>query len=299
MVSELARGDWEDLRAQGLNPTLEDFDRLNQLALRLKDGAETTCANFPRVGWAGDVPFFEPTMQAFAWYHGFAVRAAANTETENTLWAFALAHAREPHFFDSLVTPDAIDKAASAWVAKLPVTREEVMRACRYAVTGFDDAEPAKTVSEKVGTGNGNPRHRADLADAATNLANLESRLVAACVKLHANPDDLMTETPSRLDRLCEAAAVELGKHVGEDEARLRAEYGLALREIVLRLKKEVCDCAADNGGSDRGGAIDKEVAPSPLRHGVAGSDNGAKGQAGDKVVVVEHDGHSIPQGDG
>ena len=62
MVCELARGDWEDLRAQGLNPTLEDFDRLNQLALPLKDGAETTAANFPRVGWAGDVPFFEPTV---------------------------------------------------------------------------------------------------------------------------------------------------------------------------------------------------------------------------------------------
>jgi len=292
MVSKLAKDDWEDLRAQGLNPTLEDFDRLNQLALRLKDGAETTCANFPRVGWAGDVPFFEPTIQAFAWYHNFAVRAAANTETENTLWAFALAHAREPHFFDSLTSAEAIDKAATAWAATLPVTREEVFRACRYAVTGFDDAEPAKATP-------GNPRRRADKTEAAKNLANLESRLVAACVKLHAKPDDLMTETPSRLDRLCEAAAVELGKSVGEDEARLRAEYGLALREIVLRLKKEVCDAAADNGGSDRGGAIDKEVAPSPLGHGVAGSDNGAKGQAGDKVVVVEHDDHSIPQGAG
>ena len=81
MVSKLAKGDWEDLRAQGLNPTLEDFDRLNCIALRLEDGAETTCANFPRVGWAGDIPFFEPTIQAFAWYHEFAVRAAANTET--------------------------------------------------------------------------------------------------------------------------------------------------------------------------------------------------------------------------
>ena len=48
MISELARGDWEDLKAQGLNPTLEDFDRLNQIALRLTDGAETTCANLDR-----------------------------------------------------------------------------------------------------------------------------------------------------------------------------------------------------------------------------------------------------------
>ena len=58
MVSELARGDFEDLQAEGLKPTLEDFDRLNQLALRLTDGSETTAANFPRIGWAGDVPFF-------------------------------------------------------------------------------------------------------------------------------------------------------------------------------------------------------------------------------------------------
>ena len=232
MVSELARGDWEDLRAQGLNPTLEDFDRLNQLALRLKDGAETTCANFPRVGWAGDVPFFEPTFQAFAWYHGFAVRAAANTETENSLWAFALAHAREPHFFDSLVTPEAIDKAASAWAAKLPVTREEVMRACRYAVTGFDDAEPAKVTT-------GNPRHRADTTEAAKNLERLEEQMAKVCAELHVMPADIQTETQSRLERLCESAAVELGRTMKNDEAKLRAEYGLTLREIVLRLKKE------------------------------------------------------------
>lgn len=237
MVSELAKGDWEDLRAQGLNATLEDFDRLNCIALRLEDGAETTCANFPRVGWAGDVPFFEPTVQAFAWYHGFAVRAAANVETETTLWAFALAHAREPHFFDELRTPEAIDKAASAWAATLPVTRDEVLRACRYAAVGFDDAEPARPVSADSSTGN--PIHRADKSAAARNLANLEERLAKACAKLHATPADLQTETPSRLDRICEAAAVELGKEMKPDESQLRADYGLTLREIVLRLRAE------------------------------------------------------------
>ena len=229
MISELARGDWEDLRAQGLDPTLEDFDRLNCIALRLKDGDETTCANFPRVGWAGDVPFFEPTVQAFAWYHGFAVRAAANVETETTLWAFALAHAREPHFFDELRTPDAIDKAASEWAASLPVTRDEVVRACRYAVHGFDDAAPSS----------GNPAHRADTSVAARNLANLEARLAKACAKLHATPAELGTETPSRLDRICEAAAVELGREMKPDESQLRADYDLTLREIVLRLRAE------------------------------------------------------------
>ena len=256
MVSELAKGDWEDLRARGLNPTLEDFDRLNCIALRLKDGDETTCANFPRVGWAGDVPFFEPTVQVFAWYHGFAVRAAANVETENTLWAFALAHAREPHFFDALTTPEAIDKAASEWAASLPVTLEEVVRACRYAAIGFDDAEAASPVQGDSSPGN--PVHSSDTSAAARNLANLEDRLAKACAALHATPTDLQCETPSRLDRLCEAAAVELGKTKKPDESKLRADYDLTYREIYLRLKKERDAVTQRDGQQAREGKADQ-----------------------------------------
>lgn len=47
MVADLARDDWNDLRTEGLNPTLDDFDRLNQLAVRLEDGAETTLPTSP------------------------------------------------------------------------------------------------------------------------------------------------------------------------------------------------------------------------------------------------------------
>ena len=68
--------------------------------------------------------------------------------------------------------------------------------------------------------------------------------MAKACAELHARPADLMCETPSRLDRICEAAAVELGKTMKKDEAKLRADYDLTLREIVRRLKaeKEVTD---------------------------------------------------------
>lgn len=232
MVSELARGDFEDLQAEGLKPTLEDFDRLNQLALKLTDGAETTTANFPRIGWAGDVPFYQPTMQVFAWYHTFAERAAANEETKSTLWAFALAHARIPHFFDALTTPEEIDKAASAWVEKLPVTREEVFRACKYAAIGFDDAQAAQCDADIT--------HRANKEEAAKNLAALEERLAEACTALKVAPDALMCETPSRLDLIRENAAVELGKALKKNESLLQADYDLTLREIRQRLKTEV-----------------------------------------------------------
>lgn len=232
MVSELARGDFEDLQAEGLKPTLEDFDRLNQLALKLTDGAETTAANFPRIGWAGDIPFFQPTMQAFTWYHTFAERAAANEETKSTLWAFALAHGRLPHFFDTLTTPEVIDKAVSQWVEKLPVTREEVFRACRYAAIGFEDAQAANHDADVT--------HRANKEEAARNLANLEAKLAEACTALKVAPDALQCETPSRLDLIREKAAVELGKELKKNEALLHADYDLTLREIRRRLKAEI-----------------------------------------------------------
>lgn len=235
MISELARGDYEDMKAQGLSPTLDDFDRLNQLALKLTDGAETTCANFPRVGWAGDVPFFEPTLAAFAWYHSFAVRTAANVETENTLWAFALAHARDARLFADLTTPEAIDAAVSKWAAALPVTRDEVLRACRYAVTGFDDAKPAANDAKP----SQDVARRASTSAAAENLARVEEQLRDACARLKCAPDALMGETQSRIAAICDAAAVELGRPMSRDESRLRAAYDLTHREILRRLIAE------------------------------------------------------------
>ena len=52
-------------------------------------------------------------------------------------------------------------------------------------------------------------------------------------------PEDIACETPSRLNRLCEAAAVELGREVKPDEARLRADYDRTFREIIIRLRAE------------------------------------------------------------
>lgn len=233
MIEKLARDDFEDLRAQGLNPTLEDFDRLNQLAIRLRAGSETTAANFPRIGWAGDVPFYEPTIQAFVWYHTYAARVSANVETEDILWAFALAHARDRGVFAALKDPDSIAEAAEKWMATVPATREEIRRACRYAVHGFDDAQPASLESES------DPRYRADRSAAAENLARVERQLVDACAALKCAPDALVCETQTRLSLMCEAAAIELGRPMTKDEAKLRADYDLTLREIILRLKKE------------------------------------------------------------
>jgi len=289
MISELARGDFEDLKAQGLNPTLDDFDRLNQLALRIKEGAETMCANFPRVGWAGDVPFHQPTLAAFAWYHGYAARLAGDDETANTFWWFALAHAREPKFFDALQASDEIEAAVKAWVESLPVTREEIARACRYAVAGFDDAVAAKPDEDP------NPRFRADRSAAAKNLERIEEQLVAACAALHCAPDALMGETQTRLDALCEAAAVELGRPMSKDEAKLKADYDLTLREIARRLKAEKESKernAQRDGDKDSGGDVGDDIPLIPGTQSVRRVASSAPGQKPEDVIVVAHGGN-------
>ena len=66
-----------------------------------------------------------------------------------------------------------------------------------------------------------------------------DGRLAAACAAMHVSPEALKCETTSRLDRICAAAAVELGKKLVKNEAQLRADYDLTLREIVLRLRNE------------------------------------------------------------
>lgn len=233
MISQKAREDWEDLKVAGLDPSLEDFDRLNCLALRLTDGPETTGANFPRIGWAGEIPFYQPTVQAFFWLIQYADRVNADKDTRDTFWYFAMAHARKPGFFDDLTTPEAIEEAVSLWAKSLPVTREEVARACKYAANGYDDAVAGRPDKPQ------NVRQRYDREYAADALERLACRLNKACVACGATMQELFIETPSRLDALYEAYAIEHGKELKPDEMRILIDYKRALKEIRERLTAE------------------------------------------------------------
>ena len=68
MISQLAKDDLDDLRAEGLTPSDEDVIRLHALAARISDGPETTAYNVPRFAVSGGVVFWEPTMAAHFWY---------------------------------------------------------------------------------------------------------------------------------------------------------------------------------------------------------------------------------------
>lgn len=237
MVAELAREDYEDMLAEGLRPTLDDFERLNQLAVRLEDGAETTPANHPRIGWAGDVPFYEPTAAALMWLQDYARRVPCDEETQQSFFYFALAHGRDPAVFEKLIEPNAIGKAVKAWLRKLPYTVREMERACRYAAWGLDDAQPALTKQRKEYL------RRKNTTAAADNLQKLERVLAAAAASSGMAYFDLLACTPSRLNAMVVAAQVEAGAKVSRDMAKAQVDYTATLHEIRERLTRE-----RDNG---------------------------------------------------
>lgn len=237
MVADLARDDFEDLKAEGLSPTLDDFDRLNQLALRLEDGAETTPANHPRIGWAGDAPFHEPTACALMWLQDYAGRVKCDAETRQTFFYFACAHATDPTAFTGLETPRAIEKAVKKWLRSVPCTEREMARACHYAAWGFDDAEPAMSPMKMQHL------RRTGKTAAVANLERLERILCAAAGQTGLSYLDLMAQTPSRLNALVVAAQIEAGATVSRDMAKAQVDYMTTLAEIRERLKRE-----RDNG---------------------------------------------------
>lgn len=233
MVADLARDDFEDMRAEGLRPTFDDFDRLNQLALRLEDGPETTPANHPRIGWAGDVPFHEPTACALMWLQDFADRVKCDAETRQTFFYFACAHATDPSAFAGLETPRQIEKAVKKWLRSVPCTEREMARACHYAAWGYDDAIPAPSPMKMEFL------KRTGKSAAVANMERLERIMAQAAASVGFSYLDLMAQTPSRLNALVIAAQVEAGATVSRDMAKAQVDYMSTLAEIRRRLEKE------------------------------------------------------------
>lgn len=244
MIADCAREDYQEMIERGFSPTLDDFDRLNSLALRVTDGPETTAANVGRIGWAGDVPFFAPTYAAFAWYTRYAVRLATAAQ-KDCAWFFALAHARDRGAFDGLRSPGEIVAAVDEWLSALPVADAEIRRACRYAAAGYDVAEPGMTEEKRAEYAKKTAEEKL-----AENLGKWEDRVTETAAATGIPPRELETETPSRLAKLCEDADRLRGNGgTVRDVSALRRDYDMARREIYARLRAEkAAEEAAANG---------------------------------------------------
>lgn len=234
MLSDLAKCDLEDLRAEGLKPTDEDIIRLNSLALQISNGVETTAFNLPRFAIAGGVIFWEMTMAALEWYH--TMRAIApDEETKDRLLAFASANGRKRNFFQPLYDPAAATDAVNQFYAALPATWEEVVRAVGHATLGNDFAAAEETPIAKRRGETASEKER-------KHLVSLQERLSKAAAATGFTFDDLMVQTPSRLCGYIYAAHCQAGEEMKDNHAAAHAAYLATLKVIADRLRKEKND---------------------------------------------------------
>ena len=221
MLSELAKSDLAALRQAGYCPTDEEVVKLNDLALAIERGKDTTPANHPRYAFAGSVVLHEPTVGALEWWIQFGQDSSNTNDGRLMTYFFMMANARHVGYLEKLQRPIDIRKAVKSWKSRIDATVEELWRACLYVKHSDESAA-------------GKPEIRTTLDD-QEQLDLLWKELISAAGALHLNPEDLKTCTRSTLvDSLLQAslfAHVPMKKSVAQDYIA----YRQLLKEIESR----------------------------------------------------------------
>lgn len=144
MFSELAKNDLIALRQQGFEPTDEEIIKLNDLAMEIEHGKDTSVANAPRTARAGNVVLHEPTIGAIQWWFNYGKDSAYSDSWRMTTQFFMLANARNVDYLNSLTTEKDIRKAVRQWASTIEATEGELWRALLYVKDAYsvsDDVE--------------------------------------------------------------------------------------------------------------------------------------------------------------
>lgn len=221
MFSELAKNDIRRLREQGYEPTDEDVIALNDLAVEIESGRETTAANHPRFAFAGNVVLHEPTVGALEWWWSYGNDAAWTTGGKLHTYFFMLAHSRDVALLNTLVHPKDINRAVKSWLKGVAATDGELFRALLYVKHG---------ASYACGEEDGKP------ADGDSKLDILEHLLLLCTGQTGTSVDTLKTCTETQLMHLIRFSA-KAGVSFKPSIASQYIRYQQMVREIESRGK--------------------------------------------------------------
>ena len=138
-LCEHAQAEIKELRAAGIQPTLDEIVWINDLSRAVenpKGGENRHLAGKPSK--AGTVWLWPFTIQARIWYESTLGWFDGNAELENNALAFALAHGRESGAFLHLTGYQSAKKAIEQWRAAIDCTDEELAAAV-FDVIPHDD----------------------------------------------------------------------------------------------------------------------------------------------------------------
>jgi len=234
MFAEMAKTDLAKLRAEGYEPTDADVVRLNDLAVLIQHGKDTTPANHPRFAFAGNVVLHEPTIGALEWWWRYGHDAFWLSSWKLRTHYFMLAHSRRLNILSSLQRQEDVRRAVKAWLRGVAATDDELFRALMWVKHGGGIA--AATEGDKPAE-QADPEHELDVLDALVAEASGRSGVA---------PSEVRTLTRLQSDALFRAAC-RAGELPEPSTSRLYFKYKAAVREIEARGKKADKE-EADNG---------------------------------------------------
>lgn len=229
MFSELARQDLDALRRNGFTPTDEEVIRLNDLALAIEAGRETTAANAPRTAYAGSVMFCEPTVGAVQWWFETAKDAAWSDKGRLNTYFFMLAHARDVDYLSRLTKPSQVRREVKRWMKGVDATESEMWRALLYVKNGY------RAVSDGDDAG----KAFCSTVEDESVLSRMWMNVIACAGALSVTPESLRTSTNSQLVSLLVQANLHARIPMKQSVARDYIAYRLHCKAIEDRCNKE------------------------------------------------------------
>lgn len=228
MLTKTAEIDIKALRDGGFNPTDAEIVELNDLAIRIERGKDTTPANMPRVAFAGNVVLHEPTVGALEWWNNFGLDADMLPEARLMTYFYMLANARNLDHLNKFQTPKEIRKAVKEWKKRVDATDAELWRAMMWVKYGANEVKAERDAMVKTTMDN----------EEAMNA--LWYTVIAAAGALGISPDDLRTCTHSELL----ATLVEANLYARHPMKMSVAKDYIAYRQLLRKIEER----GKDNG---------------------------------------------------
>lgn len=227
MLSKMAKSDLDALRQGGHHPTDEDIIRLNDLALKIERGKDTTPANMPRIAFAGNIILHEPTIGAMQWWNDYGQDACFSNKGRLMTHYFSLAHAKDVEYLNTLTKPSDIRKAVGEWKKKVDATEDELWRALCWVKYGNGDIDE-----------NPNKEKILSSLDDQEQMDMLWMSVIASAGAVGLTPDDLKTTTQSEMLQLMVQANLLAHNPMKQSVAR---DY-IAYRQLLKKIEEQ------DNG---------------------------------------------------
>ena len=234
MLSKIAKTDLAALRSAGYSPTDEQIVQLNDIALRIERGKETTPANMPRIAVCGNVVLHEPTMGALQWWENFGKNSSYSAEMKMLVYYWTLAFANEVEYLNKFTSHREIWKEVKKWGKKLTCTEEQLWKGLLWVKFGGDHDNP-------------NDKKVRDILEDDQTLNYIWSMVLKVSSSTGVKVEDLMSRTQTELSYMLVQSYIIAHIPIKQSVADDYIAYRMLMKKIEESSKK------TDKQGVDNG----------------------------------------------